>query len=150
MRRGEKLPRKTRVKDTGRIPCGFLCSPKIWMVMKELSVQLNAPFGGLLEHALQLGAEQIAKASRDPDQREILRDHIVEVHREQRPTGEMAGYDEDATAWLDAKRNRQFEVDRLLRNLQGKYARRGIRPGDLEGLIEDGILYRIVMSKKQS
>ena len=45
----------------------------------------------------------------------------------------MTGYDEDAIAWLDAKRNRQFEVDRLLRNLQGKYARRGIRPGTLRG-----------------
>ena len=145
----EKLLRKPPVKDTGRKGSGFQCSPKIWAMMKDLSTQLNVLLGGLVEHALQLGAEQIADALKDPAERERLRDHIIEVHRKQRPTGDMARYDEDATAWLDEKRNRQFALDRLVRNLQGKYAARGIQPGDLAGLIEDGIRYRVAMAKGQ-
>ena len=77
-------------------------------MIKDLSVELHVPFGGLIEHALQLGAEEIADALKDPTERELLRDHVIEVHRSQRPTGDHTRYDEDATAWLDREKSPPF------------------------------------------
>jgi hypothetical protein len=149
IKNGDK-PGKPHLKDTGRIACGFKGSPIIWTMMKNLSAQLHVPFSGLIEHALQLGAEQIADALKDPVERELLRDHIIEMHRSQRPSGDPNRYDEDVTTWLDEKRARHFELELLIRNLQGKYASHGVHHEDLDGLIEDGMRYRIAMAKGQS
>jgi hypothetical protein len=144
----EKLLRKALGKDTGRKVFGFQCSPKIWASMKELATKLNVPMFALLEHALQLGAIEITEAIVNPEEREILRTHIVDVHAGQRLVEKVANYDKEAAEWLDRQRQRQFETENVLRKLLRRYGGH-VALRELDGLIEDGMRYRINLAKNK-
>jgi hypothetical protein len=75
-----RLVKKILKKDPGRRIFGFACSPDIPARLKLLASQLHIPLFALCEHCLQLSAEQIAKMAENPEEREILRMHIIGVH----------------------------------------------------------------------
>jgi len=49
-------------------------------VVRLLAQVLEVPRYVLTEHALQLGCYQIHAASKDPERRQQLQEHLVEVH----------------------------------------------------------------------
>jgi hypothetical protein len=134
----ERLVRKVLQKDPGRRVFGFQCSPDILSSLKLLADQLHVPLFSLAEHALQLGAIQIAKANKSPEEREELRSHLTEVHVGMRTIEKISRYDEEASEILNIERERRFAIDNVARRIAWKYLSYGRKPELIEELIEYG------------
>jgi hypothetical protein len=133
-----KLAKKLLGKDSGRKIFGFPCSPGIPAQLKLLAGTLNVPIYALAEHALQLTAEQIARASQNPEERELLRKHLAEIHVDTRTLEKIAEYDADLADELDKVRHRRLEIDKAVYDIVIKYARRGLEPKDIVEAIDLG------------
>jgi hypothetical protein len=145
-RANEKLVRKVLGKDSGRKVFGFPCSPDIKASLKSLSDQIHVPLFALAEHALQLGAMQLADANNNPEEREVLRRHLTEVHVEMRTIEKVARYDAEAADVLKLERIRRFDIDKATRQLVVKFARWGHKPEELEELILFGHRCRLAIA----
>jgi|WetSurMetagenome_2_1015567.scaffolds.fasta_scaffold200703_2 hypothetical protein len=135
----ERLVRKVLQKDPGRRVFGFQCSPDIPASLKMLADQLHVPLFGVAEHALQLGAIQIKAAYDDPEEREELRRHLMEVHVGMRTIEKISKYDEKASQTLAIERTRRFAIEKNGNFIAAKYLKWGRNPELIEELIELGI-----------
>lgn len=140
------LVKKILGKDSGRKVFGFRCSPGIKTSLKSLSDQIHVPLFALAEHALQLGAMQLADANNNPEEREILRRHLTEVHVEMRTIEKVARYDAEAADVLKLERIRRLDIDKATRQLVEKFARWGHKPEELEELILFGHRCRLAIA----
>jgi hypothetical protein len=138
MKAKERMVRKVLGKDSGRRVFGFPCSPNIKVSMKSLADQMHVWIYALSEHALQLGAMQIEAAMTDPEERELLRSHVTEVHQEMRTIEKVARYDEQAAEDMKMERIRRFSIEKATRQLVMKYCRLGVKPEELEDIIQFG------------
>ena len=143
-RANERLVRKVLGKELGRRLFAFKCASDIQASLKMMSDQVHVPLFSLAEHALQLGAIQIAEANKDPEERENLRRHLTETHVGMRTIEKVARYDEEAAETLRAQRIRCFDIDRAARQLVVKFAR--FRPEDLEKLVVFGYQCRLAVA----
>ncbi len=141
----EKLIRKVLQKDTGRRVFGFQCSPGIPSSLKLLADQLHVPLFSLAEHALQLGAIQIPKANKNPEEREELRKHLTDVHVGMRTIEKISRYDEEASEILSAERERRNAIDIVARRIAVKYLSYGRKAELVEELIDFGALCMIAV-----
>lgn len=137
-RANEKLVRKVLGKDTKRRIFGFQCSPDIQSSLKLLSDQLHVPLFALAEHALQLGAMQLADAYNNPGERDELRRHLTENHVEMNTIEKVSRYDAEAAATMKTARIRRFSIDKAAHQLVIKYMRLGLEPKELEEMIMFG------------
>jgi hypothetical protein len=91
----ERLVRKVLGKDSGRKTWGFPCPPDISARMKMLADQLQVPVYALTEHALQLSVGIIARMSENPEENQLVRQHILEVHVGRRTIEKISKHDND-------------------------------------------------------
>jgi hypothetical protein len=134
-REKEKLIRKVVGKDPRRRVFGFQCSPEIQTNLKSLSDQMHIPLFALSEHALQLGTMQLIDANNNPDEREVLHQHLAKDHVAKRTIEKVARYDTEAADDLKIERIRRFRIDRVTRQLVVKYMSLGLKPEELEEMI---------------
>jgi hypothetical protein len=146
-RDNEKLVRKVLGKDARRRVFGFQCSPQIQVKMKSLADQIHVPLFALAEHGLQLGAIQIGAAVNDPEEREVLRRHLSEVHVGMRTIEKVARYDEEASEMLNTQRIIPFDIDKSAHLLAAKFMRWGRQPQELEELILIGHYCKMAMAQ---
>jgi hypothetical protein len=133
-----RLAKKILGKDPGRRTFGFPCSPNLQASMKSLADQMHVPLYALAEHSLQLGAIQIEAAMNDPEERELLRRHLMEVHVEMRTIEKVSNYDEEASETLSRERIRRFGIDNAARKLVVDFLGRGVKPEEIDEFISFG------------
>lgn len=103
--------------------------------MKSLTEEINVDLFALTEHAIDLGEMQIEDAIKDPEERELLRRHLVDHHIGPRTSEKIAVYDEHAANALTMERIRRLNIDKAVRQLVVKYLSRGRKLDELEELI---------------
>ena len=131
----ERLLKKALGKGGGRRAFGFQCSPGIAASLKIQSEQIHVPLFALAEHALELGYIQIQDAANNPEEYELLRQHLVEVHVATRTFEKIARYDEDAASQLRMERLRRFNIDKAVRQLAIRFISHGLSADELQELI---------------
>ena len=143
----EKLLRRALGKDSGRRVFGFQCMPELKATMKSLADQMHVPLFALCEHAIELGEMQIEDAIKDPEERELLRSHLVDFHVAPRTIEKIAVYDEQAASNLKIERIRRLNIEKATRRLVTKFVSSGFKPEDLEGLIVFGYRCQIAITR---
>jgi len=111
-------------RESGRKLFAFRCSPPIKASLVKIHDALHVNLFALSEHCLQLGAIQLEEACRDPEEREELRQHLIEDHTERRTIEKVSAYDQEAGEMLARERRRRFEIDRAARILVAQFASR--------------------------
>ena len=119
----EELPRKPRRDNSERKIWGFPCAPAIPARMKTLSDQLQVPLYGLVEHALQLSAGLITRMVEVPEENQLLRQHILEVHVGKRAIEKISRIDVDMAEQLDEERQRNFQYESAVRRIVVTFGR---------------------------
>jgi hypothetical protein len=142
-----RLVKKVLGKDSGRRVFGFACSPDIAARLKMLAAKLNVPIFALVEHALQLSAEVIAKAVESPEESTLLRNHLTGVHVEARTIEKISVYDQNMAERLDEERLRRLDIDRTVRQIVVGYIRRGVDPKEISYLLDYGLRCKMAMSR---
>jgi hypothetical protein len=137
-RRNERLAKRILGKDSGRRVFGFACSPDIHAQMKLLAGELQVPVFALAEHCLQLSVGLVAKAKENPEERELLRKHLVEVHVEARTIEKFNFYDEQLAKDLNEQRLWRFDVESAVRQIVIDFTRKGLKPRDIGWYIDYG------------
>jgi hypothetical protein len=120
----ERQARKLLGRDTGRRVFGFKCAPDIPTTLKKEADGLHVPLFALAEHCLQLGAIQLQQALKDPEEREELRQHLVEDHVQKRTIEKISRYDQGAADWLADERRRRFGLDSSVRVIVARFGLR--------------------------
>jgi hypothetical protein len=137
-RSNEKIAKRILGKDTGRRVFGFACSPDIHAKMKMLAGELQVPIFALAEHCLQLSAGSVTSAKENPEERELLHRHLIEIHINQRTIEKFSWYDEELAKELNEERLRRFEIERTVRQIVVDFARRGMKPKDMPLYLDYG------------
>jgi hypothetical protein len=142
-----KLAKKILGKDSGRRVFGFPCSPDIPAQLKLLADQLNVPLYALCEHALQLSANQVAKAVANPEEITLLRKHLTEIHIEARTIEKISSYDRDMGEQLERERLRRLGIEQAVRQIVVDFIRGGLRPQEISWCIDYGMRCRIAVAQ---
>jgi hypothetical protein len=124
----EEIDRKPHGNDSERKTWGFPCSPDIYARMKMMADRMNVPLYGITEHALQLSAGLIARMVEQPEEEQLLRQHILESHVGKRTIEKIARYDEEMADILEEERQRNFQIDSAVRQIVVGFARKGMNP----------------------
>ena len=141
----ERLAKKLLGRDSGRPTFGFKCSSSIQASIKKLAGDIHAPIFSLAEHALELGMIQIKEALTDPEEREALRDHLMDIHVTDRTIEKIDRYDKQAGDDLEVERLRRHKIDSAMRQLVVKFSR-WFRPDQLEELIDLGYRTKLAIA----
>ena len=91
---------------------GFLCDPKLALVVRFISADLKVPIYTVAEHLLQLGVAQMYPALEDDEAKVQLQDHLVSKHLLMHALDERDEYDNDvAVKARKAEENRQARIN---------------------------------------
>jgi hypothetical protein len=107
------------------------------------------PLYALCEHAFQLSAELIAKMAENAEERDQLRQHILENHVGRRTIEKITRLDEDMGDILDKEWRQRFRVEQAVREIVAKFIRSGINLRDILWLIDYGMRCRIAVARGQ-
>jgi hypothetical protein len=107
---------------------GFICSLDVHMHAKVLATKLNVDLGILAEHCLHLGLMDTAAASEDPDEVELLREHLQGEHAIQHLAESVGKYDADAAGYIREGQIRRYRKEKALRDLVELSARYNLDP----------------------
>ena len=141
----ERLAKKLLGRESGRPTFAFNCSSWIHASVNKIAGDIHAPIFSVAEHALDLGMIQIGEAMKDPEEREALRDHLMDVHVTDRTIEKIARYDKEAAEDLTTERLRRHRIDSAMRLLVVKFSR-WFRPEQLEELIDLGYRTKLAMA----
>jgi len=142
----KKLAKKLLGKDSGRRTFAFPCSPDIQARIRMLAGQLQVPIYALGEETMQLSAGLIATIAERPEERELLRQHILDDHVGRRTIEKISQYDQDMADILDQERHRRFQIDNAVRRIVLHFARAGLKPREIEWYIDYGMRCRIAVA----
>ncbi len=143
----ERLVKKIIGNHSGRRTFGFPCSPDIKARFNMLAGQLDVWIYALGEHALQLSAGLIAKIVEDPEERELLKHHIKDVHVGRRTIEKISRYDKEMADLLDEERHRHFQIEKAVRQIVVRFIRSGLKPQEIPWLIDYGMRCRIAVAR---
>jgi len=128
---------------------GFPCSPDIPARMKMLADRLHVPLYALTEHALQLSAGLIAKMAEEAEEREQLREHILEYHVGKRMIEKISRLDEEMADILDKERHHRSQMEASVRQIMVRYIKTGLSPLEIVWAIDYGMRCRIAVARGQ-
>ena len=83
----------------------------------------------------------------NPEERELLVNHLKEVHIGARSLEKISSYDKDMAEILDEERIKRFEIDRSVRDIVLKFVRGGIKPKEIPWLIEFGMRCKLAVAR---
>lgn len=116
-----------RTKPDRRI-FGFRCSPTIHITAKALAQKLHVDLYVIAEHAFQLGLIDIASAMKDPEETELLREHLNEEHVIEHLVESVSKYDAEAAGYIRDGQARRYHKEKTVRDLIELWARYGLDP----------------------
>ena len=108
---------KPKYKKPGREIWGFRCTPSIHTDAKVIAKELHVDLEVLVEHCVQLGLIEVNAARRDPQDTELLRNHLNEEHKINHLVESVSGYDEEAARYIREGQSRRYYVERICRDL---------------------------------
>ncbi len=140
---------RSRAKGFDRKVWGFPCSPDIPARMKMLVDRLHVPQYALAEHALQLSAGLIVKMAEEAEEKEQLRQHILEYHVGRRTIEKISRLDEEMADILDKERHHRLQIEASVRQIIVTFIRSGLKPREIAWLIDYGMRCRIAVARGQ-
>jgi hypothetical protein len=114
---------------------GFKCSPDIHMSAKLLAKKLHFDLYVIAEHAIQLGLMDIAAAMKDPEELEMLREHLNEEHVIEHLVESVSKYDEEAAVYIREGQARKHHREKAVRDLVELCDRYGLDPRLMRAII---------------
>ena len=114
---------------------GFRCSPAIHMTAKALAQKLHVDLYVIAEHAFQLGLTDIAHAMKDPEETELLREHLNEEHVIKHLVESISKYDVEAAGYIRDGQARRYHKEQAVRDLVELWARYGLDPRLMKEII---------------
>jgi hypothetical protein len=122
-------------KKPGRKLFGFRCSPAIHMTAKVLAKKLHQDLRVVAEHSIQLGLMDVAAAMQDPEELEMLREHLNKEHVINHLVESVSRYDVEAAEYIRDGQARQYHKELAVRDLVELWARYGLDPRLMKEII---------------
>lgn len=119
----------------GRKLLAFRCSPAIQITAKVLAQKLHVDLYIVAEHALQLGLIDIASVMKDPEETELLREHLNEEHVITHLVESVSKYDAEAGGYIRDGQARKYHKEKAVRDLIELWARYGLDPRLMKEII---------------
>jgi len=114
---------------------GFRCSPAIHMTAKILAKKLHVDLCVIAEHSIQLGLMDIAAAMQDPEELEMLREHLNEEHVINHLVESVSRYDVESAEYIREGQARRYHKEQAVRDLVELWARYGLDPRLMKEII---------------
>ncbi len=122
-------------KEPDRRLFGFRCSPALHMTAKVMAKELHVDLCIIAEHALQLGLMDVATAMKDPEELEMLREHLNKEHVINHLVESVSKYDAEAARYIRDGQARRYHKELAVRALVELWARYGLDPRLMEEII---------------
>jgi hypothetical protein len=105
------------------------------MTAKALAQKLHVDLYVIAEHAFQLGLIDIASALKEPEETELLREHLNEEHAIKHLVESVSKYDAEAAGYVRDGQVRRYHKEQAVRDLVELWTKYGLDPRLMKEII---------------
>jgi hypothetical protein len=135
----KKYVREVLGTERGATTFGFVCDLEIQAHLRQAANKMQVPLYGLSEEIFETSLEVINTLTNDPEQFQLLKDHIVEYHIAKRTIDKIGKFNAEMAEILKEEYQAKLTMEKTVKRIVERYIEYGqFKPSQVQRLLEFG------------